>query len=214
MNLRLREHVGRTRLPSAYGRRFLSATTRFKRSDSGLVDGLADVAAAGASGLGLGGYRGRVDALRCSKGSQQALASRVGGGWFGQGQTGTSQRDLGQPLWPAKGVAALQQLQQACGIELGAGLQTCLLLPQQLGQFATGRWHAQAIGKLAQQAHAAAFMAQVARPQIGRRAALAQVMAQTGKTYGQRRVQPRAQIEHQQQVHTGVYFRVMLGALR
>ena len=82
----------------------------FKRCNSGLVDGLADVAAASAGGLGLGGYRGRVDALRCSKGGQQALASRVGGGWFGQGQAGTSQRDLGQPLWPAKGVAALQQL--------------------------------------------------------------------------------------------------------
>jgi hypothetical protein len=57
-------------------------------------------------------------------------------------------------------------------------------------------------------------MADVARPRVGRRAALAQVVHQAGIAHRQRRLQARRLVQHQHQVHAGVHLGVVLGRLR
>ena len=92
-------------------------------------------------------------------------------------------------------------------------MDVAVLARHHLGQFATGHRHAPPFGQAAQQDHASSFMPQVTRPKLGRRAALAQVMAQAGKAHGQRGTQVGAHVQHQHQVQASVDLGVVLGAL-
>ena len=57
-------------------------------------------------------------------------------------------------------------------------------------------------------------MADMAWPMLGRRQTLAQIMAEAGIAYGQRRALRCALIQHHQQMGAGVDFGVMQGGLR
>jgi hypothetical protein len=57
-------------------------------------------------------------------------------------------------------------------------------------------------------------VADVARQDVGRRGALAQVVRQAGEAHRQRRLQARAHVQHHHQVHAGVDLGVVVGALR
>ena len=82
-----------------------------------------------------------------------------------------------------------------------------------LGQFGAGLRYAQARAQDFERAHAAAFVADVARPLRRIGAGFAQIVAQAGKAHGQGRVGRGGSIEHQAQVHAGIHLRVVLGRL-
>ena len=89
-----------------------------------------------------------------------------------------------------------------------------MLACDHVGQLAAVAGHAQPIGHLMQQRNAARLMAVMARQQIAGRRSLAEVVAQAGVAHRQRRAQPRAGVEHEQQVCAGVDLRMVLFRLR
>jgi len=119
-----------------------------------------------------------------------------------------------EAVGPAQRVAAFQQAQHGGGRQPLAAVHVAMLARHHVGQLAAVGGHAQPLAQGACQFGAARFVAVVAWPVFRGRLALAQVMAQAGPAYRQRRGQARAGLQHQQQVHTGVDLGVVLGALR
>ena len=126
----------------------------------------------------------------------------------------TGLQHLGEALGPADGVAAVEQAHQRAGTERAAGVDMRVLARYHLGQFPAVGGQPQALGQQFGQLGAAAFVADVPRPCRLRGVAFAQVVGHASPAHRQRRVDPRALVQHQQQVQAGVDLGVVLGRLR
>ena len=125
----------------------------------------------------------------------------------------TGQQGFFKALGFANGVAALQQAHQGAGIQALAAVDVAVLTRHNLGQLLAVAGYAPAFAYLQQQIHAALFMLDMARQDVGRRCAFAKVMAQAGKAHAERSAQPGRHVHYQHGVYAAVDLGVVLGAL-
>ena len=181
------------------------------------MHGLADVRPLKPCLRGLAGHLFRGDAAGPGQRLAQPVTLRVGRAFKPEPPACiafTGQQHLVKALRPAQRVAALQQPHQGRGAELSAAVYVAVFTRHHVGQLTAVGGHAQALAQPAQQFRAALFVADVPGPQLWRRGALAQIVPQAGKAHREWGAQLTAHVQHHHQVHAGVDFGVVLGALR
>ena len=157
------------------------------------------------------------DGLRCCQHLQKVLALWIRLVLKIQPASGVAlagQQGIGKALRLAKCIAALQQAHQGRCVQIVAAVDVAVLARHNFGNVLAVQRHAQALAHLPEQAHAAHFVANMARQHIGWRRAFAQVVHQAGKAHRQRRFKLRGHVEHHHQMHTGIDLRMVLGPLR
>ena len=174
------------------------------------------VGACGQALLHPGGQAGCVHRQRRGQQARQPHCGRIGpllpaGAALRVALAG--QQHGGKAIGPADGVAALEEPQQRVGAQRAAGVDVAVFTRHHVGQLAAFNGHLQPHGQRRAQPRAARLVAVVARPLVGRRRSLAQIVHQAGPAHRQRRGQVRCGVQHQQQVRAGVDLGVVLGAL-
>ena len=111
-----------------------------------------------------------------------------------------------EPVGPAHRVAGLEQLEQGARPQFHRAVHHAVVTRGEYRELAVIAGHAQACGKLADHRHAGVFVATVRRPLRARRAALAEIVHQCGKSDGRIGRQVGRHLEHEFRVQASVDF--------
>ncbi|CRI63107.1 hypothetical protein THIOKS11160003 [Thiocapsa sp. KS1] len=118
-----------------------------------------------------------------------------------------------EALRPAEGVGAFQEIEDGRRAQLVDLVDEAVIARRDTGELAKADGDAQTLADGLEQIDAAFLVPPMARQDLGRRGAFAQVVTECGKPHAQIRGQPRGHVDHQHDMNAGVDLRMPLRRL-